>query len=143
MKITIRTIPHSEQRYPTWADWEIAANGNATISISEVGDWRKELATALHEQIEMALCRHHGISQETVDAFDVDYENRRMKGVVHAACGCEITDDPGMDVHAPYHAEHVYATGVEYGFARLLGLDAKEYDAAFIALDGGVAGNRK
>jgi hypothetical protein len=78
-----------------------------------------------------------------VDEFDIDYENRRMAGERLAACGCAITDDPGADVHAPYRAAHLYATGIEYGLAKLLDVDPKEYDAAFIALDGGVAGNRK
>jgi hypothetical protein len=84
-----------------------------------------------------------GISQADIDAYDIDYENRRMAGERLAACGCAITDDPGSDIHAPYRLAHKYAESVEYGLARLLDVDAKEYDAAFIALDGGAAGNRK
>lgn len=142
--VEINLIPHSEQRYPTWADWEIEGAGEPLkISISKVGNWRYEYIAALHEFLEIALCMHMGISQKDVDDFDVDYESRRMAGEKFAACGCEITDDPGSDEHAPYRIAHIYATSVEYGFQRLLGVAEKDYDEAFIALDGGVAGNRK
>ena len=135
--IQIDTIPHAEQRYPTWADWEQI--GQAThISVSDVGDWRYHRLAAIHELFEETVCRHMGITQEMVDAFDCDYENRRIAGELHAMCGCIITNDPGSDVHAPYRLAHKYAESVEYGLARVLDVDAKEYDEAFIALDGGV-----
>ena len=79
-----------------------------------------------------------GITQESVDDFDMDYEKRRVAGERFARCGCVITNDPGSDVHAPYRLAHKYAESVEYGLARVLDVDAKEYDEAFIALDGGV-----
>jgi hypothetical protein len=142
--IQIDTIPHGDQRYPTWADWEmLEASNRLMVAVSQVGDWRYEYLAAIHELLEATVCRHMGITQGDVDAFDVDYENRRMAGKIRAACGCKITDDPGSDVHAPYRQAHKYAESVEYGLARLLNVDAKEYDDAFIALDGGVAGNRK
>jgi len=140
--LEVRLIPHAEQRYPTWADWEFN-DGKLTISVSEVGNWRYHLLAAIHELLEAVLCKHQNVTQSAVDAFDIPYENRRMTGHIHAACGCEITDDPGADIHAPYRAAHLYATGVEYGLAKLLGVDPNLYDAAFIALDGGAAGNRK
>ena|ERR1019366_771308 len=140
--IEVVTIPHAEQRYPTWADWE--HNGDRTvITVSEVKDWRYLRLAAIHELLEETVCLHMGITQGMVDAFDVDYENRRMAGEHFAVCGCPITNDPGSDIHAPYRLAHKYAESVEYGLARVLDVDAKEYDAAFIALDGGVAGNRK
>lgn len=142
--IEINVIPHSEQRYPTWADWEFdRASGSLKITVSEVRDGRYVTLAAIHELLEAVLCLKEGIPQEIVDDFDIDYENRRMAGERFAQCGCEITDDPGSDQHAPYRAAHIYAESVEYGLAKLLGVDPKEYDAAFVALDGGVAGNRK
>jgi hypothetical protein len=140
--LEVNVIPHADQRYPTWADWEQDGE-KTTITISEVKDWRSHRLAITHEFLEETLCRHLGITQADVDAFDIPYENRRMAGMWLAACGCKITDDPGMDKHAPYHVAHVYAAGVEYGLAYLLGVDAAAYDAAYIELDGGVAGNRK
>ena len=143
--IEINVIPHSEQRYDSWADWQVAADGQLAITTSELPkpDWRYDYLSVIHELLEATLCRHQGITQADVDAFDIDYESRRMAGQTHAACGCEITDDPGSDKHAPYREAHLYACSVEYGLARLLDVDPAAYDAAFIALDGGVAGNRK
>jgi hypothetical protein len=142
--IRIDTTVHSDQRYPTWADWQTSADMNKlTITVSELPDWRYEYLSAIHELLEATLCRHQGITQADVDAFDVDYENRRMAGQAHAACGCEITNDPGSDIHAPYRAAHQYAEGVEYGLARLLGVDAVTYDNVCAALDGGIEGNRR
>jgi hypothetical protein len=138
----VRTIEHKDQRYPTWADWEFLDH-HLIVSVSHVGNWRYEYLAAIHELLEATVCRHMGISQVDVDAFDADYENRRVMGEQFAACGCIITNDPGSDVHAPYQLAHKYAESVEYGLARVLDVDAKEYDEAFIALDGGVAGNRK
>ena len=140
--ITIETVRHEEQRYDTWADWE-ADGHRLTITISEVPDPRHLYLAAIHELLEAIVFLHEGGMQADVDAFDVDYEKRRMAGARHAACGCQITDDPGSDLHAPYRTAHTYAESVEYGLAKLLDVDPKEYDADFIALDGGVAGNRK
>jgi hypothetical protein len=140
--IEINAIPHAEQRYPTWADWEHHGD-KLTITVSEVADWRHIRLAAIHELLEETVCRHMGILQVDVDAFDVDYENRRMAGEPRAVCGCEITNDPGSDIHAPYRLAHKYAESVEYGLAKLLDVDPVAYDNAFIALDGGVARNRK
>ena len=40
MKITIDTIPHNQQRYPTVGDWAFDSNGNLIIAVSDLGDWR-------------------------------------------------------------------------------------------------------
>ena len=113
------------------------------ITVSDVGNWRYEYLAAIHELLEATVCLHLGITQADVDDFDIDYETRRMAGERFAACGCEITNDPGSDPHAPYRAAHLYAESVEYGLAKLLGVDPIEYDNAFIALDGGALLNRK
>lgn len=143
--VEMRAIAHSDQRYDTWGDWEFDASDKLTITMSELPkpNWRYDYLGAIHELLEAALCRHQGITQADVDAFDIDYEKRRMAGQTQAACGCKITDDPGGDIHAPYRLAHAYALSVEYGLARLLDVDPAAYDADFIALDGGVAGNRK
>jgi hypothetical protein len=151
--IEVKLIPHEQERYSSWADWTFHPDGSITIYVSNesklasIKDRRYLFLAAIHELVEAFVLSHQlGSDQKAqveCDDFDFDYEARRMEGQIHAACGCEITDDPGADKHAPYKSAHHAAEVVEYGLARLLGVDPKEYDAAFIALDGGVAGNRK
>jgi hypothetical protein len=134
--IEINICPHLDQRYDTFADWEVTGIGEKlTITVSQLPNWRYEYLSAIHELLEATLCLHHGITQKQVDEFDIDYEKRRVAGKEFAACGCRITDDPGSDIHCPYRLAHTYATGVEYGLAYLLGVDAAEYDTVCAGLD--------
>lgn len=126
--VRINVVPHASQRYSTWGDWQIDPAGSIQIDMSELSDERYLHLGAIHEYIEVFLCKTMGISQESVDAFDTDYEKRRVAGITHAACGCAITNDPGMDQHAPYLVPHVLATQIEYGLAHVIGVDAATYD---------------
>jgi len=54
---------------------------------------------AVHELVEAILCKAHGVSQETVDKWDMGTG--------------KALQEPGNDPRAPYHAEHVVAEGVE------------------------------
>lgn len=74
MNITIQTILHEQQAYDTPGNWRFDQNGNLLIEVSAMGDWRYELLVALHELIEVGICKHRGISQEAVDAFDIQYD---------------------------------------------------------------------
>jgi hypothetical protein len=153
--IEVKLVAHEDQRYPTWADWEFQRDGSIQIRVSShsitrnvvVNDRRYMMLSAIHELVEALVLSHQlggdALAQLRVDQFDVDYEERRMDGARTAACGCEITDDPGSDMHAPYKTAHHIAEQIEYGLAKILGVDPKLYDEAFLALDGGVAGNRK
>lgn len=118
MKIVIDTIPHKEQRYETVGDWWWEKD-TLQIRVSEIGDWRKEMSIAYHEMREALLCKHLGITQEEVDAFDIDYENKRKEGDV---------SEPGNDPKAPYFLPHQYATRDERLLIADFGIDWKEYD---------------
>lgn len=111
--IHIKAVPHGKQRYDTLGDWFYEADGALHIRVTQLGDWRMEFAIALHEMVEFALCRVAGISQQQVDDFDF---------------GSDF-NEPGDDPEAPYHREHVLATGIEYIVLALLGVDAKDYEA--------------
>lgn len=124
MKIVIETIPHSEQRYPTCGDW-IVGGDTVTIRVSEMGDWRKEMAVAYHELREYLLCKHLGISQESVDSFDIEYEKNRKEG---------DESEPGNDPEAPYYLPHQYATHDERNLIADLDVDWNEYESAIINL---------
>ena len=112
MKITIETIPHGEQRYVTCGDWLWEPNGDLLIRVSETGDWRANAAIAVHELVEVLLCKQEGIGQEAVDAFDLAYKG---------------DDEPGDDPAAPYNRQHCFATAVERMLIAAFGMTWDEY----------------
>lgn len=113
MKITIETIPHKEQRYETVGDWYFEENGDLHIKVSQFGDWRSPALVAVHELIEVLICKHHGIDQKAVDEFDMKFKGE---------------GEPGDDPNAPYATEHCFATGIERLLAGALGLKWKIYE---------------
>lgn len=125
MRVTIKTIPHKEQRYPTCGDWRFDAEGNLEIAVSEMDDWRYEMLVAFHELAEALMCRHRGISEQDVTAFDVAFEKNR--GVLGEG-------EPGDQKDAPYHKEHVFAENLECMLAGQLDVEMPDYLAALYAL---------
>ncbi len=115
MQITIETIPHENQRYPTCGDWLFVDPNHLRIRVSELGDWRKEAAVAVHELVEAVLCRAAGVPGTLVDAFDKAYDG---------------IDEPGDEADAPYREQHCFATAVERMLIAALGVPWAEYDAA-------------
>jgi hypothetical protein len=128
MNINIQTIPHKEQRYETPGDWWFDEKGNLEIRVSDMGNLEYEGLVALHELIEVQLCKKRGITTEQVDAFDKQYEADREKGL-HGE-----DDEPGDDPQAPYKKEHFFATNLECLMCGELGLDFKEYEKTVQAL---------
>lgn len=125
MNITIKTIPHDKQRYPTCGDWWFDKSGDLQLRISDMGNPEYESLVALHELVEVMLCKKRGITAEQVDAFDMAFEKAREEG---------NDDEPGDDPKAPYRKEHFFATNIECLMAGELGVDFKEYEAAVNAL---------
>ncbi len=119
LNITIQTIPHHEQRYPTVGDYYYTPDGKWRFFISDLGDWRMELCVAVHELVECALCRYAGIPIQDIDLFDMQYEQNRQP---------DDDSEPGDSPRAPYHQQHCVATGVERFVVALLGLKWKEYE---------------
>lgn len=112
MNIIIEKIPHNHQRYNTVGDWIFNENGDLNIKISDMNNWKYEVLIALHELIETALCKDRGISQESVDKFDMDNPD---------------LDDPGSSPLAPYRLEHFHALNIERLFSEQLGVNWEEY----------------
>jgi len=125
MKVTIETIPHGEHRYATVGDWFFDPDGNLTIRVSKLSDWRREMLIAVHELVEVLICKHRGISQESVDRFDKEFEATRHP---------DNEDEPGDDPAAPYVKEHCIATAVERLLCAELGVSWKEYEAELNSL---------
>src|SRR6267378_1867736 len=82
MKISVSSIPHSEQRYPTVGDY-FYSEGALQIRVSDLGDSRMEACVAVHEIIEALLCEARGVKEKVVDKFDLAYEARRASGEVN------------------------------------------------------------
>jgi hypothetical protein len=137
MKIIIETIPHEEQRYSTCGDWYFTEEFPPTnppqgslivpadfptlhIKVSKLSDWRREALVAVHELFEVLLCKHEGITQESVDLFDKQFESTRAP---------DNFDEPGDDPSAPYVKQHCTASGIERLLAAQLGVSWKEYEA--------------
>lgn len=111
MKITIQTIPHGEQRYETAGDWAFHDERNLVVYVSDVGNEYMEALIGIHEMIEALLCRKMGVPEESVTAFDMEYEKSRKEG---------DESEPGDDPKAPYRFAHQAANRVERVAARVL-----------------------
>ncbi len=125
MKIQLRTIPHSEQRYETCGDWENLPEGSLRISVSDMGNDDYAFLVAIHELVEVWLCNKRGITDEAVSAFDIEYEKNRPEG---------DESEPGDHPDAPYRKEHFFATNIERMIALELGLDWEKYSKAVMSL---------
>lgn len=121
LNIIIKTIPHSKQRYSTCGDWFWKKDGSLHIRVSDVRNWKMEFLIAFHELIEVMLCLAMGISQKSVDDFDIQYEEDRDKGLHRPE------DEPGDDEEAPYRVPHYWATTIERILAMLLGVNWQAY----------------
>ena len=123
LHIYIDTIPHAEQRYPTVGDyWETtlrAGTKTREVRISEMGNADYEFLVSIHEQIEQHLCEKRGVTEASITSFDMEFEAKRTP---------ESLDEPGDDLKAPYHKEHVFATWIERLVAQELGVNWDTYN---------------
>lgn len=126
MRICLTTVPHAAQRYETVGDW--IADGRTHlrhVRVSEMGNEDYHFLVGIHEMVEAWLCLKRGISQESVDEFDKQFEAARVEG---------NTDEPGHDPNAPYHREHVFAEKIEKLVAEEMGVDWDAYEKVVEAL---------
>src|SRR5947209_105995 len=130
LHIVVKTIPHSEQRYPTCGDYWDDPDGTQHIRVSDMHNVEYEFLVAFHELIEKELARIRGISEQAISKFDIMYEQERAEG--HHGKG----DEPGMDSRAPYHKEHLFATQLEMALAKEMGVEWSTYNQAVENLDG-------
>lgn len=163
MNYYIEIIDHSEQDYPTTGNWfrgqiwgedggeittEHCAGDTLIVQVSKMGDWRYEFLVGVHELLEAALCKHAGVDEKTVTAFDVAFEHLRdrmkKKLAVHEgdflndirgieswrALKANIDAEPGDCSEAPYYQQHQFATGIEHVLAAKLGVNWAAYEKA-------------
>lgn len=132
MKIIIETKQHELQRYDTVGDWFYDNDGALHIIVSNLSDERYIALIAIHELIEVLLCKHRHISQQSVDNFDMAFEKERQAaiqvGVSKEIFADLVASEPGDDPSAPYHKEHCFATGIERLMASELDVKWKQYE---------------
>lgn len=114
MKITIETISHNQQRYPTVGDWQWSSEGNLNIKVSDVGDIEYNFLVGRHEMDEAMLCRHEGVTEKEVDDYDFSHPD---------AGG----DSFSGSTDAPYYQQHCDALAAEWQMSRLLEVDWEQY----------------
>jgi hypothetical protein len=112
MNIHIEFIPASQMRYSTIGDW-FERDGSLVIQVADMGNEQYNQLIALHELVEVMLCRHRGISQQAVDEFDMSHP--------------EVIE-PGDEPDAPYQNEHCFATAVERMVCAAMGIPWATYD---------------
>ena len=149
MDVIIRFIKPSDMRYATVGDYYIEKSlvpenildpeglvigtimKEEEVQVVEVADMGNEdynILVALHELIELTLCKKRGITEESIMNFDLEFEAARPEG---------NTDEPGNDINAPYKKEHEFATKVETMMAEQLGVDWDTYDNVVVNLEVG------
>lgn len=112
--LSVRFIPHGEQRYDTVGDY-FDSVGVREVRISKMPDARYEQLVLIHELVELFLCDLRGIAIKEIDAFDMAHLD---------------SDEPGALPDAPYHREHMFATKIERMVADEMGVDWDAYEKA-------------
>lgn len=116
MNISIKTIPHSKQRYNTVGDyWE---NGDTwQFRISKMKD-DYEFLVVIHELIEAYLTKKRDIKWKDIDKFDKEWLKMKDIGDI----------EPGNNNKAPYYKEHRFAENIERLIAHELSIDWFKYE---------------
>lgn len=140
MKIIIESIPHDQQRYPTVGDWYYSEeNGEKVlhIKVSKMSNPLYELLVGVHELVEVAKCDVDGVTQQQVDAFDIEFEKNREKRLDTAnpdEAALINIEEPGDQPDAPYAEQHCFATGIERLMASALNVNWAEYEQEIYSL---------
>lgn len=100
-------------RYDSLGDFFRNGAGTDRIEIQDIGNTTYEICIAIHEFVEMMLCKTRGITYDQVDEWDID----TFKG----------DGEPGDDPLCPYHKEHVFASKIERMMCEELGCDWQVY----------------
>jgi hypothetical protein len=119
-RVVIDIIPHNQQRYPTSGDWYFDKQEPNTlvIKVSKMKNPVFEQAVILHELTEAFQCNLDGVTEEMVDNFDIHGAGKDQ-------------EDPGMDISAPYHNQHMFAVLVENAFVCSNNISNDEYTNTF------------
>ncbi len=111
-RIAIEFIENIDQRYDTCGDyWEEPQAFE--MRITQYRNEKYAHLILIHELVEMLLVKQRSIKFSVIDDFDINYLDE---------------GEPGDDLSAPYHKEHVFATAIERLCAQEMGVDWAEYE---------------
>lgn len=116
----------SQMPYITVGNWSTKESGIIEATSLDLSNPDYNFLIALHELVEAVLCKKHGVAEEAVTAFDVQFETERLQGL-H-----DDDDEAGDDPRAPYRHQHRVATILEWLIARELGVDWSGYETAIL-----------
>lgn len=122
MNITIKTVPHNQQRYETVGDWWWN-KGNLEVRVSDMGNPHYEWFVAEHEINEALLCEKFGINENVVSAYDIAFEKLREKYSLIIG-----NQEPGNMISSPYNKQHEAATEIEKLTCKKFGCSWEAYD---------------
>jgi len=128
MKTIIETVPHKSQLYDTCGDWRTDPDGTVRIRVSALKNEDYEFLVGLHELVEQHLCKRRGITTQSVDEFDIEFEKQREKSLTLSNA------EPGDNRFAPYQNEHCIATGIERIMAAAIGVKWSDYETEINSL---------
>jgi hypothetical protein len=117
-RIILEVIPHEQQRLDALGDWFFTQEGNLTVRVSDLGDWRYNFLVLRHEMDEAILCMHNGITTEMVDE-----DQAKLLP----------TDDPDSYSGFPgarLQNQHNDALAAEWQMSRLLSVNWESYGKA-------------
>jgi hypothetical protein len=113
--VKIETVLPKEMRYRTVGDWFFSGKACLVIQVADTGDWRYNILVAIHELCEVVLCQIAGVSEKSVDSFDLAHQD---------------DEDPGTHPKAPYHKQHIIAMGIEMILAACMDVKWRLYEDA-------------
>jgi hypothetical protein len=85
-------------------------------------------STRLVEAVECFDKRNRGITTQSVDEFDIEFEKQREKSLTLSNA------EPGDNRFAPYQNEHCIATGIERIMAAAIGVKWSDYETEINSL---------
>lgn len=118
-QVHVEIVPAKCMRYRTVGDWLFLSPGCLMIRVADTGNWKYNILVAIHELIEVVLCRDSGVKEKQVDRFDLAHQD---------------DEDPGTHPKAPYRIQHLTAMGVEMIMAACMGVNWRVYEDALDAI---------
>jgi hypothetical protein len=118
-QVHVEVVPPKSMRYRTVGDWLFLFPGCLMIRVADTGNWKYNILVAIHELIEVVLCRDAGVSAKQVDRFDLAHQD---------------DEDPGTHPKAPYGKQHLIAMGVEMTLAAVMGVKWRVYEDVLDAI---------
>jgi len=110
--LTIDFIRPEANRYVTHGDW-YEKDGKLVITSTAYGNENGSFLISLHELVEAWLCKHDGVAEEDVSAWDLCHPD---------------AEEPAEVEGSPYRKQHDVATQVEKIVCAAMGIDWENHE---------------